>query len=215
MKKSIRFEYEAHFSISHEPTFQEEEIWLVLHGYGQLAEFFVRKFNFLNSEERLFLAPEGTNYHYQEGFQGRVGANWMTRHEREIAIENNHRFLDKLMENLLSQYPNRPRIHALGFSQGAATLTRWASRWNCELETMVLWAGGFALDIKLEDANEKFRNTRILSVLGEWDELVTPEVRLKQEELISQLNREVVSLSFPGGHELNTDLLEKIINRKV
>ena len=215
MKKSIRFEYEAHYSLSHEPTFEEKEIWLVLHGYGQLAEFFVRKFNRFSSSDRLFIAPEGTNYNYLEGFQGRVGANWMTRHEREIAIENNHRFLDTLMETILSRYSEKPKIHALGFSQGAATLTRWASRWKEEMSTLVLWAGGFALDMEVQNGKEKFQNTDLILVLGDRDELIIPESIQKQEELISQLKKEVVRLSFPGGHELDSDLLGKIINQKI
>jgi predicted esterase len=215
VKKTFRFEYEAHYSLSHDPTYQEKEIWLVLHGYGQLAEFFLRKFKDSYSSDRLFIAPEGTNYAYLEGFQGRVGANWMTRHEREIAIENNHRFLDKLMETILSQYPEKPEIRALGFSQGAATLTRWASRWKEEISTLVLWAGGFALDLELESSREKFQNTDLILVMGDRDELITPESLEKQEELISKLKKELVRLSFPGGHELDSDLLGKIINQQI
>ena len=94
LKKSINFQYQAHYSVTHEPTFEEKEIWLVLHGYGQLAEFFIGKFQGFDSSERLFVAPEATNYGYLTGLAGRVGANWMTKHEREIAIENNHRYLD-------------------------------------------------------------------------------------------------------------------------
>lgn len=128
MKKSINFQFQAQYSFSHEPSFQEKEIWLVVHGYGQLAEFFLRKFQGFDSPDRLFVAPEGTNYGYLNGFSGRVGANWMTKHEREIAIQNNHNYLDLLIGNLLSQYKERPKINVLGFSQGAATATRWASR---------------------------------------------------------------------------------------
>jgi predicted esterase len=215
VKKTIRFEYEAHYSLSHEPSYQEKEIWLVLHGYGQLAEFFVRKFKDFSSPDRLFIAPEGTNYAYLAGFQGRVGANWMTRHEREIAIENNHRFLDKLMDTILSQYTEKPQIRALGFSQGAATLTRWASRWKEELHTLVLWAGGFALDMELDKGREKFQNTDLILVLGDRDELITAESLQKQEELIGQLKKEIVRHSFPGGHELDSDLLHKIINQQI
>lgn len=215
MKKSIRFDYEATYFLSHEPTFTEKEIWLVLHGYGQLAEFFIRKFNRSFSPERLFIAPEGTNHSYLEGFQGRVGANWMTRHERESAIENNHRFLDGLLDSILSGYPILPNIHVLGFSQGAATATRWASRSGREIETLVLWAGGFAMDLTLEDAREKFKNTSLILAMGERDELITPDSIRKQEELIAGLNKEIIRLNFSGGHEIDPVLVEKIINREV
>jgi predicted esterase len=212
MKRSIRFEYESHYFLSHEPTFDEKEIWFVVHGYGQLAEFFLRKFKTCFSPERLFIAPEGTNYNYLEGFQGRVGANWMTKHERETAIENNHRLLDKLIDSLLEGYARKPKINVLGFSQGAATATRWASRWSGKINTFVLWAGGFALDLDIQEANAAFAETDLILVLGEKDELITPESIVKQEELILSLGKPVKRLTFDGGHKLEARVLENIIN---
>ncbi len=214
MKRSIRFEYESHYFLSQEPTFQEKEIWLVVHGYGQLAEFFVRKFKKFFSPEILFIAPEGTNYNYLEGFQGRVGANWMTKHERENAIENNHRLLNKLIGSFLDKYQERPKIKVLGFSQGAATATRWASVWDGKIETLVLWSGGFALDLNMKAADQAFSETELILVLGEKDDLINPESIKKQEELILSLGKSVKRISFDGGHELDTDVMEKIINPK-
>lgn len=214
MKRSIRFEYEAHYFLSQEPTFEEKDIWLVVHGYGQLAEYFLRKFKPFFSPERLFIAPEGTNYNYLEGFQGRVGANWMTKHERETAIENNHRLLDRLIDSLLEKYQEKPKINVLGFSQGAATATRWASQWNGKIDKFVLWSGGFALDLNILEANSAFTETDLILVLGEKDDLISPESILKQEELILSLGKAVKRLTFDGGHELNTEVLGKIINTK-
>jgi len=211
LKKSISFQYQAHYSLSHEPNFKEKDIWLVLHGYGQLAEFFIRKFGELDSAERLFVAPEGTNYTYLKGFEGRIGANWMTRHERETAIANNHRFLDQLMEHLLRDFSAVPRVHVLGFSQGGATATRWASRWSGRVETLVLWAGGFAQDMALDVAREKFSQTKLISVLGNQDELITRESIEIQEEMIEKLDLSVEKLNFEGGHELESKLLKEII----
>lgn len=33
------------------------EVWFVLHGYGQLAGYFIRHFEGIGSEERLIVAP--------------------------------------------------------------------------------------------------------------------------------------------------------------
>lgn len=214
MKQTIRFEYEAHYHLSQEPTFAEKEVWLVMHGYGQLAEFFVRKFKPFFSPERLFVAPEGTNYNYLEGFQGRVGANWMTKHERETAIANNHRLLNGVMDSLLGNYAEKPIINVLGFSQGAATATRWASHWEGKIATLVLWAGGFALDLNLEEARESFGETELILALGDTDELISSDQLQQQRSLISSLGKDVISLTYPGGHELDPQLLEKIINQK-
>ena len=214
MKKLVEFTYQAHYSVSHEPTFREKEIWIIFHGYGQLAEFFIRKFLPYDNPDRLIIAPEGTNYSYLNGFHGRVGANWMTRHEREVAIENNHRLLDKLMENILPEFEEIPVIHVLGFSQGAATATRWVSRWSGKVKSLILWAGGFAQDLVLEDVKAVFSETKLIMVLGEQDELITPESILKQEELIYNLGKTFLKISFSGGHELNAEILENIFNSK-
>jgi predicted esterase len=212
LKKSIHFSYEAHYSISHDPTGKESEIWIVFHGYGQLAEFFIRKFNAFDSKDRLILAPEGTNYGYLQEFQGRVGANWMTSHERETAIANNHRYLDLLLEEVLNGFTSIPKVHVLGFSQGAATATRWVSRWKYPVETMVLWAGGFAHDLQIPEAKEKFSKTSFVLVTGNQDEFITPEGIQKQKDMLKGLEKQENRLEFSGGHELETNLLEKIIN---
>ncbi|MCM0059776.1 MAG: alpha/beta hydrolase [Algoriphagus sp.] len=214
MKKSLQFSYEASYFLSHEPTGKEQEIWIVLHGYGQLAEFFIRKFIPFSSENRLILAPEGTNHSYLQEFQGRVGANWMTSYNRETSIANNHRFLNRILDELLLQFSSSPRIHLLGFSQGAATGTRWASQWVGFLDSLVLWGGGFAHDLALNLAKEKFASTEILLVYGAQDSLLTEESKQRQEDLVHELGKPLNLLTFDGGHEINPSLLEKIINQR-
>jgi len=214
VKKSLSFSYETPYYLSQDPTGKEQEVWIVLHGYGQLAEFFIRKFLPYASSDLLVVAPEGTNHNYLNEFQGRVGANWMTSYQREMAIANNHRMLNQLMNDLLSKFTNPPKIHLLGFSQGAATGTRWASQWAGHLETMVLWGGGFAHDLTLEVAKEKFAATEILVVLGERDELITEESKKKQVDLLEALDKPLKLLTFPGGHELDSNLLDKIIHHR-
>lgn len=213
MKKSLQFSYEAPYFLSHEPTGKEQEVWIVLHGYGQLAEFFIRKFLPFSSENRLIIAPEGTNHSYLQEFQGRVGANWMTSYNRETAIANNHRYLNRLMDDLLLQFSNLPRIHLLGFSQGAATGTRWASQWNGTLHSLVLWGGGFAHDLVLNLAKEKFASTEVLLVHGAQDKLITEEGKQRQEAMLLELDKPLNRLTFEGGHEINPSMLEKIINQ--
>jgi predicted esterase len=213
VKKSLQFSYETSYYLSHEPTGKEQEVWIVLHGYGQLAEFFIRKFIPHASENRLFIAPEGTNHNYLKDFQGRVGANWMTSYQRETAIANNHRYLNGMMEEVLSAFEQPPRIHLLGFSQGAATGTRWASQWKGKLDSLILWGGGFAHDLALEVAKEKFADTAMILVYGLEDELVTEESKKRQEELLFELGKPINLLSFSGGHELDPQMLERIINQ--
>lgn len=211
MKKTVEFSFEASYYVSHEPNFQEEDIWLVFHGYGQLAAFFIQKFRLFDAYKRLIIAPEGTNYTYIKGFDGRVGANWMTTHERDLAFANNHRYLDELVRQVMHKFQGKkPRIHILGFSQGAATATRWASRGSVKIASLVLWAGGFAADLNMDFAQETFLETAITVVVGSKDQLMTEESLSKQDVFLSKLGKKHKKIVFFGGHELNFDVLENI-----
>ena len=214
MKASIRYEHQAHYYTSHLVNRKEKEIWVVLHGYGQLANFFLKKFEPVFSEDILFLAPEATNYTYLQGFTGRVGANWMTKHEREAAIANNHRYLNALLHTLLLKWERAPIVHVLGFSQGAATATRWVAQLDIPVRTLVLWAGGFAHDLDVHAASTKLKNMQLYSVEGTQDEFITEESKQKQEELISTLGLSVTRKMFDGGHELNLDVFNEIVLSK-
>jgi predicted esterase len=137
----------------------------------------------------------------------------MTRHERESAIENNHNYLNSLLNTLLIKYTIKPTIKILGFSQGAATATRWVSQLNVPVKSLVLWAGGFAHDLDFEEIGEKLKESEVLFVTGDSDDLITPESISKQDELISRLSCEVKKLQFEGGHELEIPLLKKIFDQ--
>ncbi|SIS48810.1 alpha/beta hydrolase [Belliella pelovolcani] len=212
MKQQISYQATAFYHLSKQPNGEESELWVIFHGYGQLAEFFLRKFQDFFSEDRLFIAPEGTNYNYLQGFHGRVGANWMTKYERETAIENNHRYLNALLDSQLESFTTEPKLKILGFSQGAATASRWASQIGYPVDKLILWGGGFAHDLKWDGFEEKFQQTRLYVVLGNQDEFITPESIKKQEELIRVINIEVEKVTYSGGHDLHYPTLKKLID---
>jgi len=214
MKIQIKYQHTSIVQTSHTINRQEKEIWIVFHGYGQLAHFFLRKFQPLFREDRLIVAPEATNYSYLEGYSGRIGANWMTSHEREIAITNNHQYLNTLLESLLEKYQSRPKIKVLGFSQGAATATRWVGQLSFPIHTLVLWGGGFAHDLSVKEMGQKLKETETHIANGSSDGFMTPEVLKKQEALIQNLNVAVKKHTYPGGHELYFPLLGEIFQDK-
>jgi len=102
------------------------EIWIVLHGYGHLARYFLRKFEGLE-EGRLIVAPEGLSRFYLDDGHTRVGATWMTREDRELEIADQLTYLDQLTEHLRAGSRADIRLNVLGFSQGVATACRWAA----------------------------------------------------------------------------------------
>lgn len=210
MKASVTYRHRGHYSMSHLPNRDEKEILIAFHGYGQLAEYFLKKFEPIFREDRLVVVPEATNYAYQQGFSGRVGAIWMTSHERESAIENNNHYLNEILESVLIKYKQKPVVKVIGFSQGAATASRWVSQLSFKVDTLVLWSGGFAHDLDVSRAAQNLKDTKVVVVLGDSDPMITSESIQKQNEFIASLPFEVERLEFKGGHDINLPLLKSI-----
>ena len=56
-----------------------EAVWIVCHGYAQLASDFIKDFEPLANETTVIIAPEALSRFYTKGFFGKVGATWMTK----------------------------------------------------------------------------------------------------------------------------------------
>ena len=110
------------------------EIWLVCHGYRQLAGRFLRRFSDLDDGTRLIVAPEGLSRFYlhdSEGSHGKevpIGATWMTREDRENEITDYVGLLDAVVDEVSEESGGQiTRLTVLGFSQGAHTACRWVA----------------------------------------------------------------------------------------
>ena len=101
-------------------------LWVVVHGYGQLARYFLNAFAPVAGADAV-VAPEGLSRFYLDDAHQRVGAAWMTREDREHEIDDHVRYLDALIELLQPTAGRRP-LHVLGYSQGVATVARWLAR---------------------------------------------------------------------------------------
>lgn len=213
--QQVSYTQQNFFLTSHAPTGSEKEIWLILHGYGQLAEFFLRKFKPLFNSSRIFVAPEGINRSYREGFSGRVGANWMTKHHRETDILNGMNYLNAVMEKVLTPFGERPEINVLGFSQGAATISRWVNQSPLSVSKMLLWGGGLAVDLDKDQFQKKAKSLHLILATGDNDPLVTPDRMKEQMEQISIFPfGKLSNYTYAGGHDLEEHLLRQIIESK-
>ena len=196
------------------------ETWVVLHGYGQLAERFVRHFVPLVGH-RVVVAPEGLSRFYLDasrgaGEQPRVGATWMTREDRLHEIADYVHWLDRAVEavggdELLARAP----LYVLGFSQGATTACRWLEhRARLGLPPaarLVLWGGGVPHDLHPEHGRAALRATPLTLVLGSDDEFVTPAVRAEQERALRDAQVPYAVETYQGGHRLAPIALRRVI----
>jgi predicted esterase len=190
---------------------QTENIWFVIHGYGQLAEYFIKKFNVLDDGKTVIIAPEALSRFYLKEFSGRVGATWMTREERDSEILDYINYLNLLYDTVLqSTDVNKLKINILGFSQGTATVARWCMNEHIKYDRLILWAGYFGNGIQDVIDPVKLSDKEVVLCYGKEDEFLV-KIDIKQyENDIQKVIPHVQIHTFEGGHTIDVDLLLQI-----
>jgi predicted esterase len=191
------------------------ELWVVLHGYGQLAARFLAWFAPLDDGTRLIAAPEGLSRFYLDPVAERrgqaaprVGATWMTREDREHEIEDYVAYLEQLSGEVRRHLAGAaPRIVVLGFSQGTATMCRWLAASELRADQVVLWAGGIPPEFDVAEWSAKLHGAPLTLVAGEQDEMVPASAVVQEGERLSAAGVAFTLLRHPGGHRVDGDAL--------
>lgn len=212
MEHRINFAFNARYEMIGVPSDQIEELWFVCHGHGQLAKYFIRKFECINDGKTLIVAPEGLYRYYLQGFTGRVGATWMTKEDRISDINNYLTYLSAVFNEIKSQLPNSVKTTLLGFSQGAATISRFATQTEVDFEKLILWAGIFPPDLPKIESTKKLSDKKTYFVVGNNDQYASTEVFAEQEKLAEQIKVTPERISFEGEHELYEKVILQIRN---
>ena len=137
------------------------EVWLVCHGYRQLARRFLPRFAGLDDGTRLIVAPEGLSRFYLHdpasghGKEVPVGATWMTREDRENEITDYVGFLDGVLDEVINEVSEESGgeiapLTVLGFSQGAHTVCRWVAAGEAAVARLILWGAYLPDDFDLD-----------------------------------------------------------------
>lgn len=231
-ERHIRVPRTARYRVMGDPA-SAEDVWFVLHGYRQLAEPFIRRFEALPGVESgrvAVVAPEALSRFYVEetggehGPDSRVGATWMTRADREHEIRDYVEYLDRLAAAVLGgeggeagplgpEAPNAGaieggsrRVVALGFSQGCATASRWVTYGRIYPAELILWGGGLAADLAMERAAEALRHVRVRLVVGDGDRWAAGRAAESTRRLeAAGLTAERVE--YRGGHRIASEVL--------
>lgn len=196
-----------------ELTPQTKNVWFVCHGYGQLAEYFIKKFAVLNPETNFVIAPEALSKFYLKAFTGNVGATWMTKEDRLNEIKDYVNYLNQLYQHIFAQSEIKPeevKIYAFGFSQGTSTVCRWVYNQQVKIDRLVVWAGNFPPDIDASLTTKILGEIPVFFVYGTEDELINPQIF---EHELNQLKIKQVkfeSFSFVGKHDLDEAMLLKL-----
>lgn len=195
---------------------QARQTWFVLHGYGQLAQYFIRHFKILEDHNIRVIAPEALSRFYLQDVASRtrsgndrVGATWMTRENRQTDIHNYLTFLNSLYRHEVGN--GVAPVTILGFSQGAATASRWALDGKVAFDKLVLWAGILPPDMDFQTGKTRLAGKPVTLVYGKQDPYLTDD-RFAEMNMFSQkLGIQPQTLAFDGGHEINTTALQQLL----
>lgn len=201
----------AHYITIGELNNQTENVWFVIHGYGQLAEYFIKKFAVLKDSKTVIIAPEALSRFYLKEFSGRVGATWMTRHERDSEISDYVNYLNLLYESILQNKDlGKLKINILGFSQGTSTVARWCMKEKIKYDRLILWAGYFGNGIQDIIDPKKLIEKEVILCYGKEDEFLVKIDIKNYEKDVQKVIPHVQIYTFEGGHLIDEKLLLKI-----
>ena len=194
-----------------------EHVWIVCHGFAQLAGRFMRHFAAIDDGTRLIVAPEALNRFYVEatpavhGPDSKVGATWMTREDREHEIADYVGYLDTLADEIFAATPREgAQLTVLGFSQGVATVVRWAVYGHTRPDHLILWASPLPPEIDARTGRDALAAIpRISIVVGALDTGAQRAVPAERERM-ARLGLDYTLHGFEGGHHLDPDTLRSL-----
>ncbi len=204
----------ARFWMLGQPSESVRELWIVLHGYGQLAEYFLRYFAPIAAPDRLIVAPEGLSRYYLDAQHSRVGASWMTREDRMTEIADQATYLNALYDRLLLELDPNVTVHVLGFSQGCATAYRWVEAGHPRCDTLTLWGGALPIDPhSAAERHAAFAKKEILLAVGSTDPITTPERIAQHRAELDSAGIVYEVFHYAGGHTIPEEAIIELAAR--
>jgi predicted esterase len=191
------------------------QVWFVLHGYGQLAKYFIRKFEMLTKHRIYVIAPEGLSRFYLEELQttgrknNRVGATWMTQENRLMDIENYLNYLTEVYQ--LEIGTTALPVTVLGFSQGSATASRWILDNRIKFDRLILWAGIFPHDMDFETGSKVLHGKDVSIVYGNSDPFLNDTRFSEMKTIVQKLHTKIQEVTFDGEHEIDEATLKQFL----
>lgn len=223
------------YALGPDPVRADRELWVVCHGYRQLAGRFIKKFVGLDNGERTVVAPEGLSRFYLDetggshGPAARIGATWMTREDREAEISDYVGYLDRIAQRWRGRESGEEGraspaadqwempagtgdggVVALGFSQGCHTVTRWIALGRTRVRRLILWGAYLPVDPEPETYAARLANLDVVVVRGAQDPYVSRAFHDKQMARMEEAGISSTVIIHPGGHRLDGAVLSEL-----
>lgn len=173
------------------------------HGYGEDAESQLERLRAIPESHRWLCVSVQALHRFYERRTNRVVASWMTRQDRELAMEDNIAYVTTCIEAVAAEWPTLPKIVFAGFSQGVGMAFRAAVHSTRGVAGVISVGGDVPPEITPKALG---RVPAALIVRGTNDAWYTQEQFAKDEQRLREGAVSVRALAFDGGHEWSSDV---------
>ena len=164
------------------------------HGYGEHAAIHMDALTRTPGIETWLVAAVQALHPFYTRDQ-RVVASWMTRDDRELAIDDNLDYVGRVLHAIRDEFPTRAPLVFAGFSQGGAMAYRAAARFAADAVIVL------AADVPPDVATQGVRLPRVLLGRGTGDTWYTADKQAADLATLHSRAARVESCVFDGGHE--------------
>ncbi len=168
------------------------------HGYAQTAEEHLDALLEIPGLVHWHLVAIQGLHRFYRSRSGDLGASWMTRQDRELAIEDNARYVNAALTDVKKHLEVSAPVAFFGFSQGTAMAYRAAAVAGHPSQGLVALGGDVPSEVLKVDLDGF---PRILIGRGKDDEWYDEGKMQRDLELLGAAGIEPESCVFEGGHE--------------
>jgi predicted esterase len=208
-EKEITYKSSNSYSTLNTLTDTTKNVWFVCHGMGYLSRYFLRYFKQLQPEENYIIAPQAPSKFYIQP-KMHVGANWLTRDNTAVGMENIKNYFDAIFE--AEKIPQTINFIVLGYSQGVSVAMRYLGSRQLQCDQLILHSGGIPKELIAKDFDYLSERTKVKLIYGTKDEYLD-EDRLKEESARATdlFGNRLEILPFEGAHVVNVNYINNLV----
>lgn len=182
---------------------------IVLHGFGQHADEFIKVFDSLPSRGILVAAPQAPHHFYPQFPSREVGFSWLTRYERDQSIADFTGYMRQFVNLLQRKFAADPtRLYVFGFSQGVSMAYRFWIHRAAPVRGVIANSSDLPPDVieRLDSAPP----AKILLIHGRDDQFVSIAKSCEAEAILHAHAIPAELVEFDGGHYVPSLAVERV-----
>ena len=210
-EKEIVYKISNSYSTLNKLTSKTKNVIFACHGMGYLSRYFLKYFNGLNTDDNYIITPQAQSKYYVAPKMKHVGASWLTKENTIMETDNVMNYFDSVFK---SENIENMNLIFLGYSQGVSVAMRYLAKRKIMISKLLLMSGGIPKELSPEDFKYLKNKAKIYYIYGDKDEYINCEFLKSEKNKIEHLFSNINYIPFKGNHEIKTDIIELIIDKK-